>query len=75
MRFSRKKLLRHPAPNRKYPLTGGAEAHNGTPDGRDGNGPKRGGTRKSEVLQAGRAKEVRAHPVGFVSTLFEIASN
>ena len=29
-------------------------------------------TKKSEVLRAGRAEEVRAHPVSFVSTLFEI---
>jgi len=30
---------------------------------------------KSEVNEAGRAKEVRAHPVTFVSTLFEIDNN
>ena len=45
---------------------------NGAPDG-----PKRRRRRneveeKSEVNEAGRAKEVRAHPVTFVSTLFEI---
>ena len=33
---------------------------------------RRGGIIKSEVNEAGRAKEVRAHPVIFVSTLFEI---
>lgn len=45
---------------------------NGAPDGpkrrRRGNEAEE----KSEVNEAGRAKEVRAHPVTFVSTLFEI---
>jgi len=35
--FSQKKGLRVRAAIRKYPLTGGAEAHNGAPDGPHGN--------------------------------------
>ena len=35
--FSEKKGLRVRAANRKYPFTGGAEAHNGAPDGPHGN--------------------------------------
>jgi hypothetical protein len=31
--FSGKKVLQAPAPIRKYPLTGGAEALDGAPDG------------------------------------------
>jgi len=39
------------------------------------NEPRRDARIKSEVNEAGRAKEVRAHPVTFVSTLFEIDDN
>ena len=50
MRFSRKKGLRVSVSNRRTPLTGGAEAHNGTPDGLRRSGTAdlllRGGTKK-----------------------------
>ena len=64
---SRKKGLRGAAAIRKYPLTGGAEAHNGTPDGtteRRSEG-KRG--KKLEVTDAGCAKKKMALRVDFVS--------
>lgn len=75
---SQKKHLRTPRTNRRTPLTGGAEAHNGTPDGTTER-PTRGSRQrearlKSEVNRAGRAKKNTALPVCFVSTLFEIAS-
>ena len=73
---SLKKGLRVPATNRRTPLTGGAETHRrgARRAGRSGNATDRDETQeeKSEVNEAGRAKEVRAHPVDFVSTLFEI---
>ena len=47
--LSRKNPLRTPAAIRKYPLTGGAEAHNGTPDGHDD-------TLRGEVLKGSEAK-------------------
>ncbi|WP_298841718.1 hypothetical protein [uncultured Roseobacter sp.] len=73
---SLKKGLRVPATNRRTPLTGGAEMHQrgARRAGRSGNATDRDETQeeKPEVIEAGRAKEVRAHPVTFVSTLFEI---
>ena len=78
MTVPRKNLLRTHGPNRKYPLTGGAEAHNGTPDGTtersESNELKRSEARKSEVTDAGCATKKTALPVDFVSTLFEIDS-
>ena len=74
MTLLQKKGLRVRGLNRKYPLTGGAEAHNGTPDGtteRRSEG-KRG--KKLEVTDAGCAKKIMALRVDFVSTLFEIDS-
>jgi hypothetical protein len=60
------------------PLPDEQRRSNGTPDGPDGSGnadrQQRDVRIKSEVNEAGRAKEVRAHPVTFVSTLFEIIS-
>ena len=45
---------------------------NGAPDGPTRRRRRNEAEEKSEVNEAGRAKEVRAHPVTFVSTLFEI---
>ena len=70
-----KKPLRISGVIRKYPLTGGAEALTGRQTGgTDGNERASNETqrRTSEVLQAGRADKFRAHPVSFVSTLFDI---
>ncbi|AEI95725.1 hypothetical protein RLO149_c038200 [Roseobacter litoralis Och 149] len=68
--------MRVPATNRRIHLTGGAEMHQrgARRAGHTGNGTDRNEAEeeKSEVNEAGRAKEVRAHPVTFVSTLFEI---
>ena len=41
---------------------------------RSGDAERREAEKISEVFEAGRAKLVRAHPVTFVSTLFEIDS-
>ena len=41
---------------------------------RSGDAERRECEKISEVIEAGRAKLVRAHPVTFVSTLFEIDS-
>jgi hypothetical protein len=73
--ISGKKGLRVRGPIRKYPFTGGAEM-------------QRRGARRAEAMsqsnetqkkirgnRGGARHKVRAHPVKFVSTLFEIASN
>ncbi|MEO3414297.1 hypothetical protein AAFO92_06565 [Roseovarius sp. CAU 1744] len=70
----RKKGLRGAAAIRKYPLTGGAEAHNGTPDGMSGTHSQGSPGKNTEVTDAGCAKKNGALRVDFVSTLFEIAS-
>jgi len=73
--FSRKKGLRVLATNLRTPLTGRAETLQ-----RDAERTRRKRRRrqtgrkrrlKFEVFEAGRAKQVRAHTVSFVSTLFE----
>jgi hypothetical protein len=72
--FSSRKVLRVCVSRPRQHLTGGAAMHQrGVRRARHIGGP-RGGRIKSEVNEAGRAKEVRAHPVIFVSTLFEIDS-
>ena len=74
-----KKRLRVPGTNLRTPFNGNADKQRQTPDGPDGSGNAEGRQRgvrlKSEVNEAGRAEEVRAHPVIFVSTLFEIDNN
>jgi len=71
--LSAKKHLRPPAPNRKYPLTGGAEAHNGTPDGRRSDAPE-AARRKILEMRIGRRCQVRmALRLVFCLALFEIA--
>ena len=72
MHFSRKKLLRVPVPNRKYPLTGGAEAHNGTPDGPAAPSQGNEAERKPEVIEAGRAERLGRTLSLLLSTLFDI---
>ena len=57
---------------RRTPLTGGAEGHTKALTGRQTGLMATRRRRKIETLQAGRAKQVRAHTVLFVSTLFEI---
>ena len=68
--------MRTPRPSRKYPLTGGAEAHNGTPDGTtersESDELERRTATNIEINDAGCAKKKTALPVDFVSTLFEI---
>jgi len=71
---SQKKGLRPPGPIRKCPLTGGAEALTGTPDGTTNIASTAREVKNTEAYEAGRAKKKRAHPVNFVSTLFEIAN-
>jgi hypothetical protein len=76
--FSRKKGLRAPATNRRTPFISNADTQRWTRHGPDGSGnaDKREAKREEnfEVFEAGRAKQVRAHTVSFVSTLFEIDS-
>lgn len=67
--------MQPPAPIRKYPLTGGAEALDGAPTGRADKKAGNEADNTPEAFEAGRAKEKRAHPVNFVSTLFEIEKN
>ena len=67
-----KKLLRPPAPGRKHPLTGGAEAPTGRQTGRSGNAESNEAELKTEIDEAGRAKKNSALPGDFVSALFEI---
>ena len=62
MRFSRKKPLRTPGAIRKYPLTGGAEAHNGAPDGPHGNETQK----NIRGNRGGARRKTRAHTVTFV---------
>ena len=69
MQKPRKKGLRVSVTNRRTPLTGGANKHQ---RGAKRATRQRDARLKSEVIEAGRAKEVRAHTVIFVSTLFEI---
>jgi hypothetical protein len=69
---SPKKPLRGPALIRKYPLTGGAEAHNGMPDGTTEQRSIGKDGKKTEISEAGRVEEVTAHLGDFVSMLFEI---
>ena len=74
MTTCRKKPLRTSGPIRKYPLAGGAEAPNGTPDGAaetETDGRRRGG--KIETVEAGRAVQVRAHLGLYCLWLFDIA--
>lgn len=58
--LSRKKGLRVRAPNRKYHFTGGAEAHNGTPDGTTERRSSGTDGRKIWADEAGRAKSKSA---------------
>ncbi|MGX9352642.1 hypothetical protein ACS3QZ_15680 [Shimia sp. W99] len=66
-----KKGLRVPRTNRRTPLTGGAEAHNGTPDGAADligrEGSERSEAEIIEAADAGCAKKKMALPVDFVS--------
>ncbi|MGK7725166.1 hypothetical protein ACSQ8B_03345 [Marinovum sp. F03] len=70
-----KKRLRVCVGIRKSPLTGGAEAHNGTPDGaaatrqRDADADE---AEDFEGMTGGRAKKLGRIRLVFVSTLFEI---
>ena len=76
--FSEKRGCGSRAITLEPPLPDEQRRSKGTPDGPDGSGnadrQQRDVRIKSEVNEAGRAKEVRAHPVTFVSTLFEIDS-
>jgi hypothetical protein len=68
-----KKSLRAPAPIRKYPFTGGAEAPTGRQTERRSDASQGPTATNIEAAEAGCAKKT-ALPVDFVSTLFEIAS-
>jgi hypothetical protein len=69
--LSAKKPLRPPAPIRKYPLTGGAEAPTGSQTGRGRDAAAREAP-KTETDEAGRAQKKVAQSVRFCLSLFEI---
>ncbi|WP_373928114.1 hypothetical protein, partial [Pseudooceanicola nitratireducens] len=67
-----KKPLRSLAPNRKYPLTGGAEALTGRQTERRSDALEGLRQRTLRCLTRGAPQSKAALPVDFVSTLFEI---
>ncbi len=78
MTFCEKRACGSPPLTVEPPSPAALRRTDGAPDGRDGAETQqtetRRKTKKPEVIEAGRAKEVRAHTVVFVSTLFEIGN-
>ena len=66
MTFRKKRGCGSPPVTVEPPSPAAQRCTNGTQNGPHGNGRQRGGTIKSEVIEAGRAEEDRAHTVTFV---------
>ena len=72
MNFRKKRGCGHPAVTVEPPSPATQRCTDGAPRGQAETQTQRGGRRKSEVNEAGRAKKLGRISVTFVSTLFEI---
>ena len=75
MRFLQKSTCGYRALTVEPPSPAAQRCTNGAPDGAAAKATINETQEITEIDEAGRAKQVRAHSVTFVSTLFEIAGN
>ena len=74
MLFVQKRACGYPPLTLEPPYRRRRDAPRGRQTGHSGDAGNEAEKKKIEIIRAGRAKQYRAHPVIFVSTLFEIDS-